>query len=64
MKNKPSIISYYPNGNKEKEFWYNEKVLHREDGPSIVLYNEDGSINSERWFLNGVELDEKYFLNI
>jgi len=29
-------------------------VLHREDGPAIIRYNEDGSIYYEFWYINGV----------
>jgi len=30
-------------------------VLHREDGPASIDYNEDGSIQYEGWYINGVK---------
>jgi hypothetical protein len=34
--------------------WRDEKgEYHREDGPASICYRSDGSISSERFFLNG-----------
>ena len=42
--------------------WYKPKrgsdeifVLHREDGPARRIFNHEGKILDEKWFLNGVE---------
>lgn len=36
------------------EFWRNEEgFLHREDGPSGIIYNEDGSVYFENFSLYG-----------
>lgn len=36
--------------------WTNElSQLHREDGPAMIGYRHDGSIENELWYLNGLK---------
>ena len=34
------------------EVWYHKKQLHREDGPAIIEYYEDGKIKIEKYIIN------------
>lgn len=52
--NKPSIIEYYDDGVIRKEEWRNEKnCYHRENGPAVICYNEDGSITAKVYYYDG-----------
>ena len=45
---------YYPNGKLKKiKYFNNKRELHKEDGPALIVYNEDGSIKEEHWYING-----------
>ena len=41
--------------------WCYHGKEHRETGPSSIWYNKDGSINSERYFLDNIELSNDEF---
>lgn len=40
----------------EEERHYLNGKLHREDGPAIIYYDEDGKPFGEAWYLNGIPL--------
>ncbi len=38
---------------------------HKEDGPAVLYYNRDGSIQKERYFLDGEEYNElEYWMKV
>jgi hypothetical protein len=41
------------------EEWYYLGLLHREDGPAIVRYNEHGEVVATYWFIDGREVPRK-----
>lgn len=41
-----------------KEALSGELVLHRVGGAAVTIYNNDGTVNEERYFLNGVSSNE------
>ena len=48
------FLTYYPNGQIESEQWMDcSGRLHREDGPSIQEWFENGQIKSKGWVLDG-----------
>ena len=46
-------IRVYSDGKVEKHF--KDGMLHREDGPAIIKYKDNGTIASEEYFLEGVK---------
>jgi hypothetical protein len=40
------------------EIWYAHDDRHREDGPAIIKYRKDGSIQVEGWYLGGELLNK------
>lgn len=53
-KDNPAIIFYYPNGNLKEVRYYEENLLVRKDEnnrkyPPIIIYNENGSVQQEKW---------------
>ncbi len=47
------VISYYICGTIMHERWYYENNLHRESGPAMRSYDNDGNLDEERWFKDG-----------
>ena len=46
---------YYAGGLLRSREWTNDDdVLHREDGPAYIAYDENGNVEEERWYLNGI----------
>jgi len=61
-----AIISYHENGQKCTEEWllnnlFINNKLHKEDGPAIQFWYDNGLKYSEFYYLNGVELTEQEF---
>jgi len=42
--------------------WRWNGKLHRENGPTITEYNEDGTVKWEAWYLNAVALSWEEWL--
>jgi len=55
---------YYEDGSIKREFYYKDKMLHREDGPAFIWYNEDGSIRKKEYFLNDIEVKDDFQLMV
>lgn len=51
--NGPVSIEYYPNGNKRREIWANEKGRHRVNGPAHSEWYISGQPKLEEWWVNG-----------
>lgn len=48
---------YYDNGNIKKIAYINtDRQYHREDGPAVTIYNEDGSILAKQYYYNGKKI--------
>lgn len=43
---------YYETGVIWQKSWGNGEIVHREDGPAIIRYNENGKVEEEEWYLN------------
>jgi hypothetical protein len=50
-----TIEYWYSNGNKSMEQWKLNGQLHRTDGPAYVTYNQDGSVQTQSYYINGVK---------
>jgi hypothetical protein len=60
-----STICFRSGGSINRKFFYDSRGrYHRELGPAQTWYNENGSINLERFYVNGVHLgdDKEGFL--
>ena len=44
-------MTFYPRGGVEVEKYYRDTKLHREDGPALIRYNEDGTVSHEYYFI-------------
>jgi len=59
---------YYKSEQIYGEFYYDSNnKLHRENGPAVIWYNENGKINSKFYWINGkCYIKEEYYkkLNI
>lgn len=51
--NLPAAIGFYNNGNIEREEYYMNDLLHREDGPAIKLYEQNGFLYFEDFYIKG-----------
>lgn len=54
----PSKTLYYDNNNIAAEMYYANGYLHRENGPARITYNEDGTIQRKRYYLQNKEYSE------
>jgi antitoxin component YwqK of YwqJK toxin-antitoxin module len=57
IKNSSSIIcltSYYNNGNIKNQIWYQNNIIHKENGPAKIYYYQDGTIDREIWYYYGI----------
>jgi antitoxin component YwqK of YwqJK toxin-antitoxin module len=53
--NLPSHTSYYLNGSRWEDAWYDsDDNEHKTDGPAIIRYYENGLIKTEIWLQKGV----------
>lgn len=51
---------YYDNGNIKKIAYINtDRQYHREDGPAVTIYNEDGSILAKQYYYNGKKISNE-----
>ena len=46
-------IEYWNDKKLCQETWHLDGKLHREDGPSAIFYNQDGSVGAEHWHIGG-----------
>ena len=46
-------VEHYPNRAIERETWYLDGKLHREEGPAEIGYYSNHNKMVERWYLNG-----------
>ena len=46
-----------------KEYYLDDK-LHREDGPAVIVFLEDGSIWCENYYLNGKQYSKEEYLKL
>jgi antitoxin component YwqK of YwqJK toxin-antitoxin module len=44
-----------------RESYYLNGKRHREDGPALIQYNENGNIKSEKYYLNGKKITKIKF---
>jgi len=49
----PAWCGWYPNGRPKFEEWILNGVRGRSAGPSATRWNEDGTIASQEWWING-----------
>ena len=58
--NYPCGITYYENNLVHSFIWYDDKdAEHRDNGPSLILYNKDGTIRKIQYQIHG-ELHRVY----
>ena len=51
---KKPTIGYYDNGQKKFEIYHNDNVkLHREDGPAITRWYNNGQMQTKEYYING-----------
>ena len=43
----------YLDGRLRSEYWTKYNYYHREDGPAVILYHENGNIECEEWWYYG-----------
>ena len=55
--------TYYKNGNISSERYLKNNKLHREDGPVLIRYYQNGNIYEEKYYENGNILCEMYLIN-
>jgi hypothetical protein len=47
-------IEYYDNNNKMSERYFNNRSLHRENGPAIQTWHYNGQKYAEKYYINHV----------
>lgn len=47
------IKQYYGGGETQSEKWYKDDCFHREDGPAVIWYRENGNKSKEFWYRDG-----------
>lgn len=59
----PNFITYHKNGQINTKCWYNTLgQVHREDGPSLIIYNHHGKLFSENYSINNIEYPKEKFI--
>jgi hypothetical protein len=58
--------SYYDNDKKNihYEYYFRDNRIHREDGPAVIFYYEDGNIESEEYYYNGERIEDIFKIEI
>jgi hypothetical protein len=51
---------FYKDGTTSNVLDHN-KIIHRVDGPAIILYSKKGKIISKSWYINDIEYTEEEF---
>jgi antitoxin component YwqK of YwqJK toxin-antitoxin module len=46
-------ITYFENGKPFIVKYYKDFLLHKEDGPAVIIYYTDGKIEEQEWFYKG-----------
>ena len=52
----PALITLYPTGNTMEECYCFHDRCHRENGPAVIEYAEDGTVRAEEHWLHGFEI--------
>ena len=47
------IKEYYPTGVILSDMWVLDEYLHKEDGPALITYYENGAANTIHYYING-----------
>lgn len=47
------IKEYYPTGVILSDMWVLDEHLHKEDGPALITYYENGAANTIHYYING-----------
>ena len=53
----PAFYEYYPSGLERRKFWCTNGMKHRVNGPAWLMWDENGMLIEEKWYLNGVEIE-------
>lgn len=53
---KPAFVTWHENGQVMIQEWYRNGKYHREAGPAVIEYAEDGRVKAEKYYLDGVEV--------
>lgn len=56
MGGKAAFVAWHENGQMLVQEWYKDGKYHREAGPAVIEYAEDGQVKAEKYFLDGVEV--------
>ena len=48
------LTSYYKNGSLKNQIWKKNNIIHKDNGPAKIYYNEDETIDREIWYYNGI----------
>lgn len=46
------ITEYYKNGKVKREYWGNNRIMSRLDGPAEITYYKNGNKEYEHWIIN------------
>jgi hypothetical protein len=57
----PALIVRYPTGRIMEECYCLHDRCHREDGPAVIEYAEDGSVRGEEYWLHGLEIARRQY---
>ncbi len=60
----PALIVRYPTGRVMEECYCLHDRCHREDGPAVIEYAEDGSIRGEECWLHGLEIARRTYTSM
>ena len=53
---KPTHTTFHLNGNIYLQEWRtNDLILHRTDGPALIIHYANGQIGQEHWYENGLQ---------
>jgi hypothetical protein len=60
----PALIVCYPTGRVMEECYCVHDRCHREDGPAVIEYGEDGSVRGEEYWLHGLEVSRRQYTSM
>lgn len=53
---KPAFVTWHASGQVMIQEWYRDGKYHREDGPAVIEYAENGRVKAEKYYLDGEEV--------
>ena len=60
----PHQVSYHTNGQIQQQKWLKNDMVHRLDGPAVIMYDKQGKITRQLFYIDSEKISKKEFEKI